>query len=442
MQKHKLSEAQILSIGYFSVIFMGAVLLSLPISSVNGEWTSFLDTFFTSTSAVCVTGLITHDTGTYWSLFGQIVIIILIQIGGLGFISIATIAALATREKIGLRQRLIMKEALNSDNLSGVVKLNMNVIKITLVVEFIGFLLLSAFFVPKFGLKTGLWYGLFHSISAFCNAGFDLLGNYTSITVYVDSYLLNITIMLLIIIGGIGFALIMDVIRNRFSFKKLSLHSKIALIMTMTLIIFPTIIFYFMEKDNTLAKLPLDVQVLASFFQIVSPRTAGFNSIDTASLHDASKFLQVILMCIGGSPASTAGGLKTVTFVVLILTFLSNVRNQSDVHILNKRISKEIIKNSVTLLIWGIFLMIFGSFVISAVQPEFSFIDVVYEVASAYGTVGLSVGITRQLEEVSKVVLIFIMYAGRVGGLTFLLSVSDDESKKKILYPKENVMVG
>lgn len=438
----KLSVSQILVLGFLTVILTGAFLLMLPTSSVSNEWSDPINCLFTSTSAVCVTGLITYDTGTYWTLFGKIVIITLIQIGGLGFLSIATILAILRGDRIPLSQRIVMQESLNSNSLSGVVKQNRKVIHMTFFIEFLGALSMSFFFIPRFGIVKGIWYSIFHSISAFCNAGFDLFGDFKSITDYPNSYILNITIMLLIIIGGIGFVVITDIYNKKLNFKRYGLQTKIVLIVTSTIIVIPLFIFFFLERNNTLANMPFDTQMLASAFQVVSPRTAGFNSVDLAKLKDSSKFLQIMLMFIGGSPGSTAGGLKTVTLAVLILSIIAQVKNEERAKLFGRSISNDIIKNAVVILGWGIMLVAVGSFLVSALEPNISFIDIMYEVASAYATVGLSVGITRDICYISKIILILIMFSGRVGTLTIITAFMAKSGNSKINYPKENVMVG
>lgn len=444
MKISKLSSSQILVLGFFGIILTGALLLSLPISSVYGQWTNFLDCLFTSTSAVCVTGLILFDTGTYWTLFGKIVIITLIQIGGLGFMSMTILAALITKSKISLSQRLVMSEALGANAISGIVKLSKRVIELTVFIEFLGIISLCIFFIPKFGAVTGLWYALFHSISAFCNAGFDLLGGYSSFTKYSNSYILNITIMLLIIFGGLGFSVIINVVQSGFRYKKFTLHSKLVLITTGILIIVPMIIFLLLENNNTLYGKPIGEKLLASAFQVVSPRTAGFNSLNITKFRQSSLFLQIILMIIGGSPASTAGGLKTVTVAVLFLNFIGFFKKDDNIQVMNRRISDNFLKNAVIILSWALVLITSGLFIISAVQPELEFLDIFYEVASAYGTVGLSTGITRSLNFISKVVLIIIMFSGRVGSLTIIIAFSDmaKAKKSKVLFPKEEIVVG
>ena len=322
---NKMEPTQIMVMGFALVILIGAILLNLPISTKNGENIGFLDALFTSTSAVCVTGLVAVDTSTYWSSFGQLIIITLIQIGGLGFMTVTTLFALIIKKRINLRERLLIQESLNQIDLSGLVKLTRYILLTTFLIEGTGALILSTVFIPQFGLYKGIWYSIFHAISAFCNAGFDLMGvvsgPFSSLTSYVNNFTISITISLLIILGGIGYPVILDVIKNK-KLSKLNLHSKIVIFSTVTLILFGMVFIFALEFNNpeTLGNLSFGGKILASFFQSVTLRTAGFNTIDLGLMRECSIFLMIILMFIGASPASTGGGIKTTTIATLVLT--------------------------------------------------------------------------------------------------------------------------
>lgn len=334
--KFKLTYAQLSAITFFTIILIGAGLLSLPIASRSGEFTPFINSLFTATSAVCVTGLVVYDTYSYFSVFGQSVILMLIQIGGLGFMIIATMFLLMLRKKIGVKERDFLRESVNSIHIGGIVRLAKHILLGTFLLEGMGAIILSIKFSSEMGIASGILNGIFHSISAFCNAGFDLMGRYeqySSLTRYSGDTAVNLTIMALIVIGGIGFLVWEDVYKNKLAFKKYQLHSKIVLYTTFLLILCSAIIFYIIEKNNLLADMNMKERVLSSLFQAITPRTAGFNTIDTASLLESSKLFTMFLMIIGGSSGSTAGGIKTTTFVITILTVISSVRNSADLNI-------------------------------------------------------------------------------------------------------------
>lgn len=437
----KFSGSQIIAGGFFLLILIGAFLLSLPVSSASGEPTNYFDCVFTATSALCVTGLVVLDTGTYWSVFGKFIIITLIQIGGVGFMSLATMPVIFSGKKISFSQRMLVKDSLGISVVNGVVKLLKNILLLVVTIELIGAALLSIVFVPQFGFKKGILYGLFHSISAFCNAGFDIMGNFSSLTAYQSSVIVNVTIMLLIIFGGLGFVVLVDGLHFKL-IKKISLQSKVVLIVTSILIIFPTILFFLLEKGNSLATMTLKDSILASLFQVVSPRTAGFNTLELASLRESTSFLMIILMFIGGSPGSTAGGLKTTTIFVIIVSALSLIKNKPRVEAFKRTISYDIVNKALIILCLAFFLIITGTMIISFTNPEFSFMQVLYEVTSAYATVGLTLGITPKLNLIARVVLIIIMYFGRVGSLTVLYSFIKPDNKTGYEYPKEDVEIG
>ncbi len=442
-KKMKLSGVQILALGFFIVIFVGGVLLSLPISSASGESTNFLDALFTSTSAVCVTGLITLDTGTHWNEFGQIVIMFLIEIGGLGFMSFATFIAVLLGRKITLRDRLIMQEAMNTFNIQGLVKMVRYVLGFTFAVQFFGALLLSTQFVPKFGLAKGIYYSIFHSISAFCNAGFDLFGGFSSLVSYSGNVVVLLTISALIIIGGLGFTVWLEVYNYR-GLKKLSVHSKIVILITVVLIIGGTIFMYLFEMNNpkTIGNMSFDDKVLNSFFASVSPRTAGFNSVSTDGMTNSGKLLTIILMFIGGSPGSTAGGLKTATFGIIILTVISVIRGREDTQVFGRRFSKSLVYKSFALLIIGMTLVIGVTLLLSITDPNESFINILYEATSAFGTVGLTTGVTQRLSTAGKIIIMITMYCGRVGPMTVALAFIRNKKKQTHKYPEGKILIG
>ncbi|MDQ0150474.1 trk system potassium uptake protein TrkH [Eubacterium multiforme] len=443
LMKKKLSGVQVLALGFFIVIFIGAILLSLPISSESGESTNFLDALFTSTSAVCVTGLVTLDTGTYWNEFGQVVIMLLIEIGGLGFMSFATFIAVLLGKKITLRDRLLMQEAMNTFNIQGLVKMVKYVLSFTFAVQFFGALLLSTQFIPRFGIGKGIYFSVFHSISAFCNDGFDLFGGFSSVTSYSSNAVVLLTISSLIIIGGLGFTVWMELYNYR-GIKKLSVHSKVVLLITTILIIGGTILMYLFEMHNpeTMGKMGVGDKILNSYFASVSPRTAGFNSVSTDGMTNAGKFLTIILMFIGGSPGSTAGGLKTATFGVIILTVISVIRGREDTQVFGRRFSKDLVYKSFALLIIGMSLVIGVTLILSITDPNESFVNLMYEATSAFGTVGLTTGVTQRLSTAGKIIIIITMYCGRVGPMTVALAFLRNKKKQTHKYPEGKILIG
>ncbi|MDU8964797.1 MAG: TrkH family potassium uptake protein [Clostridium sp.] len=440
-KKFRLNGVQILALGFLIVIIIGAIILSLPISSRTGEPTNFLDAIFTSTSAVCVTGLITLDTSTHWSVFGQTVIITLIEIGGLGFMSFGVLISLILGKKITLRERLVMQEAMNTYSIQGLVKMVKYVLIFTMSVQFFGALLLSTQFVPEYGIGRGIFYSIFHSISAFCNAGFDLFG--TSLVGYSSNSVVILVISALIIIGGLGFTVLLEIYEFK-GMKKLSLHSKLVLITTAILVFGGAILMLIFEYNNvdTIANMNIKDKLLNSFFASVTPRTAGFNSISTSGMTLASKFLTIILMFIGGSPGSTAGGLKTVTFGILVLTVICVIKGREDTELFGRRFTKEIVYKSFTLLFIGVSLVIFSTMILSYTEVGVSFIDLLYETTSAFGTVGITLGLTPNLSSIGKVLIMLMMYFGRVGPLTVMLALTRKRKKSGYKYPEGKILIG
>lgn len=440
IQKIKLNPPAVLAMGFASLILIGSILLNLPMATKSGESIGYLNALFTSSSAVCVTGLVVVNTGEFWSLFGQIVIIVLIQMGGLGFMTMATIVALILGKKISLKERLIIKEQLNQSSMSGLVRLTRHVIFLTFFVEALGAVLLSTKFIPLYGNAKGIWFSIFHSVSAFCNAGFDITGN--SMVPFQNDVFINLVISALIIIGGIGFAVIFDISKNR-KFSGIGLHSKIVLTMTITLLVLGTIIFYLIEihNPNTLANLSGKSKLLSSFFQSVVTRTAGFNSLDTSAIRDTSAFLFIIFMFIGAAPGSTGGGIKVTTFGAIVLATITSVKGERDVVAFKKRIADDVVQKSLAIVAISTTLIIIVSFILT-VTEDAAFLELLFESTSAFGTVGLSRGVTPHLSEIGKMIIMITMYIGRVGPLTMAFAFGQGKNKRKYRYSEENIMVG
>ena len=422
------------------MIILGSILLMLPVSTRDGKGAVFSDALFTATSAVCVTGLVIHDTATYWSMFGQIVILILIQIGGMGIVTVAVSIAMFSGRKIGLMQRSTMQEAVSAHYLGGIVRLTKFILKTTVCIELIGAVLLMPAFVRDFGIMKGIWYALFHSISAFCNAGFDLIGvkePFSSLTSYSLQPFLNFTIMALIMIGGIGFLTWEDIKNNKLHFRKYRMQSKVILTVTGILILLPAFYFFFFEYQS----LPLGERFLASLFQSVTPRTAGFNTTDLTAFSETGQMMIILLMLIGGSPGSTAGGMKTTTIAVLVSSALSVFRKREDAHLFKRRISDDTIKSAASIFLLYIGLFIGGGMMISRLE-NLPLLSALFETASAIGTVGLSLGITSTMGIVSQFILIGLMFFGRVGGLTLIFATMTKTSANAAKYPREKITVG
>lgn len=440
LHKNNKSPFRIIIFGFLLVIFMGSFLLMLPISTKTGECTPFLDALFTSTSAVCVTGLVIHDTATYWSNFGQSVIILLIQIGGLGVITVAGAFTILSGRKIGLMQRSTMQEAIAAPNVGGIVRRTGFILKTALAVELFGAALLFPVFFCEFGLLKGAWYSLFHSISAFCNAGFDLMGvkaPFSSLTDYAGNPVISIVIALLIAIGGIGFLTWEDIRTNGLYFQKYRMQSKVILTVTGALILISTIYFFLFEFTQA----PMGERVLLSFFQAVTPRTAGFNTADLTAMSETGQFVIIILMLIGGSPGSTAGGMKTTTLAVLLANTLAVFRRREHPSFFNRRLSNEVVSQASTILIMYLVLFLTAGLVISRVE-NLPVLTCLFETASAIGTVGLSLGITPQLSSISHLLLIALMFFGRVGGLTLIFAALSHVQGNSARLPQERITVG
>lgn len=442
--RRHVSQTQFIAYGFFCVIITGTLLLMLPFASRDGQSEPFLNCLFTATSASCVTGLVVADTWSQWSLFGQLVILTMIQIGGLGFITVGVFISIVLRRKIGLKERGLMMESVNTLQIGGVVRLAKKIIIGMCIFEGTGAVLLAIRFIPQFGFFRGLFYGIFHSISAFCNAGFDLMGGqtpYSSFVAYYDDWLVNFVIMSLIIIGGIGFIVWDDLSRNKLHFRKYMLQTKIVLVTTAILVFGGGLLFYLLERNHLLVGMNTSGKILTSLFSSVTARTAGFNTTDTAALTDGSKLLTIILMFIGGSPGSTAGGIKTTTLVVLLLCVHSNIKQTYGINIFGRRLENDAVKRAGTILTINLLLAVTASLAIMAIQP-LGFSDILFETFSAIGTVGMTTGITRALHPISRCIIILLMYCGRIGSLSFALAFVQSKRKPHVQQPAEAINIG
>ena len=439
-KKKHLSSFQLIILGFASVILLGAIILMLPVSSAEGVITPFNQTLFTSTSAVCVTGLAVLDTGSYWSVFGQVVILLLIQIGGLGVVTVAVSVFMLSGRKISLMQRSTMQNAISAHKVGGIVRLTKFILKGTLFIEMAGALALLPVFYHDFGRK-GIWMAVFHSISAFCNAGFDILGTpanpFPSITAYAENPIVNVVIMFLIIAGGIGFLTWEDICINKTHFRKYHMQSKIILVTTALLIVLPAVFFFFSDFTH----LSVGKRLLASAFQAVTPRTAGFNTMDISKMTEVSKAMIIILMLVGGSPSSTAGGMKVTTFAVMISVAAAVFQKRQNGCFFGRRIDDDTVKNAATVFFMYISLFLLGGIAISKLE-NLPLVTCLYESASAVGTVGLTLGITPELGAISKLILIAQMYIGRVGGLTLIFAILPATKNTLSKLPVEKISVG
>ncbi|MHB1154092.1 MAG: TrkH family potassium uptake protein [Eubacteriales bacterium] len=434
---------QIITTGFALLIIIGAILLSLPISNRNGDGIPFINAMFTSASATCVTGLVVYDTYMQFTFFGQLVILSLIQIGGLGFMTIIVLFSLIIGKHIGLYERSLLMESISTLQLGGIIRLVKRVLIGTAVIELTGACLLTIRFIPMFGLAKGIWFSVFHSVSAFCNAGFDLMGAiepFSSLVSFSGDIIVNVTIISLIIIGGIGFIVWDDIAEKKWQFKKFRLHTKIMLSYTFLLIILSAVVFFFIETDEAFASMGTVEKILASLFHSVTPRTAGFNTVPLADLSEAGSLITIILMFIGAGSGSTGGGIKVTTFVVILLSVASYARRRIDLNIFNRRLEDGCIKRAASSI--GLYLMIcmFGVFVLSG--QGFGLKDSLFEAFSAIGTVGLSTGITSSLPVLSRIVVIILMYSGRVGSLSVVMAVTEHNDKVAIKNMSERIVIG
>lgn len=437
----KLSSSQIIILGFAIVILFGSLLLMLPIATQDGKGAIFTEALFTATSAVCVTGLIVQDTATYWTGFGQAVILGLIQIGGMGVVTVAVAIFTVSGKKISLKQRSTMQEAISAHKVGGIVNLTGFIVKMTIIFELVGTVLMAPSFCQEFGIGKGIWYAVFHSISAFCNAGFDLMGSrtpYSSLTYFADNPAINLVVMALIIIGGIGFMTWEDIKTHRHQMRKYRMQSKVILSVTGLLILIPALYFFFFEFSQE----PLGRRILISGFQSVTPRTAGFNTADLTLLSEAGLAIMILLMLVGGSPGSTAGGMKTTTLAVVLSTTVSVFRHKEHAHFFGRRIDHETVRNAIAILMMYLTLFLSGGLVISRIEG-LPLLTCLFETASAVATVGLTLGLTPNLGLISRSILILLMYIGRVGGLTLIFAaLSDSRKGNTARLPQEKMTVG
>ncbi|MCK8825041.1 TrkH family potassium uptake protein [Fuchsiella alkaliacetigena] len=436
-----LSPAQVLSLGYLTVILTGTILLSLPFATVEAGGMAWLDALFTATSATAVTGLIVENTSTFFTLYGQIVILILIQIGGLGLMTMSTLLAVIVGKKISLKQRLVLQQDLDQLNLSGVIDLVKYILAVTFVIEGSGALILFLRFWQDYPPLKALYYGIFHSVSAFNNAGFDIFGN--SLEAFTGDIVVNLVITTLIILGGIGFAVIAELYSGKLKFKNFSLQTKLVLSVTLILIVVAGMGVFMLEYSNaaTMEELPLGEKALASYFLAITPRTAGFNTVATGSLLNPTLFFIIILMFIGASPGSTGGGVKTTTVGIIFAVVYATVTGKRDIEIFERRIAKEVICKSLAIITISLMLIFIVTIALNVIE-DMVFLDLLFEAVSAFGTVGLSTGVTGSLSEASKILIILTMFAGRVGPLTLAIAVGEKEKQLNIRYPQEDVLVG
>ncbi len=439
------SYTKIVAAGYFLLLMAGTLLLMLPVSSKGGEWTSFFDALTTATSASCVTGLIVFDTFSHWSVFGQLVILGLIQVGGLGYMTIITLLSVLIGRKIGLKERGLLKESTNSLQIGGLISLTKRVVCGTALFELTGAVLLATRFVGVFGLKRGVYFGIFHSVSAFCNAGFDLLGTiepYCSLVPFQSDPVVLITIMALIFIGGIGFVVWSDVCRFRFKISRYKLHSKLAIVTSLFLIAGGALLIFILEYNNVLKDMSLGDKILNSFFASVTTRTAGFNAVACDQFTEATDLINIILMLIGGSSGSTAGGMKTTTFAVLLIAAWANIRNSKNINVFGRRLESDIIRKALTVaMIYSVFVFV-STIIIGFSNPELSLSDILFEIASAIGTVGLTCGTMGKVNLTGQIVLTLLMYCGRVGSMSFAMVFTEQKAPSTVMKPSENIIIG
>ena len=445
-RKTPVSAQGVIAQGFAVLIAIVTLLLMLPASSNTCTWTDPLTALFTATSAVCVTGLVVVDTAAHWSLFGRCVLLFAIQIGGLGVMTVMALAAMMMGRRIGLRQRTLLVESVSALHLSGVVRLVRRALLGTLAIEGIGALLLCLRFVPQLGLLRGVGYAVFHSISAFCNAGFDLMGAvsgpFSSLESYVSDPLINLTVCALILLGGLGFFVWDDLLENRFRFKRLQLHSRVVLLITPVIVFVPALLFFFFERSASMAGMDLNTRLLASLFSSVTPRTAGFDTVPTGTLSPAGGLLTLVLMLTGGNPGSTAGGAKTTTMLVLLLLAASILRREDDVHVLGRRLPNDLMRRACSIVIVYVTFALTAALMICSAQPQLPLTDVLLEVFSAINTVGMSTGITRELNVFSRLIIIVLMYMGRLGSLTFALLIARSPAPSPLRCPEDRILIG
>ncbi|HLA25513.1 MAG TPA: TrkH family potassium uptake protein [bacterium] len=435
----ELNPAQTIVAGFAGVILVGALLLSLPVATESGTSPPFLTALFTATSAVCVTGLVVVDTATTWSLFGELVILVLIQIGGLGYMAVATLLAMLLGRRIGLRERVVLQESHNLYTLGGIVRFTRSILRLTLAIEGVGALLLAVRWIPEFGAGRGVYYAVFHSVSAFNNAGFDLMGGFRSLTAYVGDPVVTLIIAVLIVLGGLGFTVLTDLWRIR----PFTLHGKVVLATTGVLIGLGTVLILVMEWANpgTLRPLPFPQKVLAAFFASVTPRTAGFNTLDVGHLYEPTLMLTIALMFIGASPGGTGGGIKTTTFVVPLMVIKAMLRGRPDAEVFHRRLDPVVAYKAVTIALVGVAFVVTMAMLLSLAE-RVSFIRAAFEVTSGFGTVGLSTGITPSLSTAGRIIVMLTIFTGRVGLLTVAFALTRRQRPAHYRFPEERILVG
>ncbi len=439
--KRQLSYVQTIALGFFLVIAAGTLLLLLPACTASGKSAGLMTAFFTATSATCVTGLVLVDTGTYWSFFGQAVILVMVQIGGLGFMTIATLFSRLVKRHMSMRERSVMATSISSKGVGRITEITHTIGLGTLLFEGLGAAVLCIRFIPERGFWEGLWFGIFHAVTAFCNAGFDITGNYASLTAYRNDALVCITVMLLVAIGGIGFLVWDDLKRNKLRWRRYELQTKLVLSTSLILTVGGAALFFLLEHNRMNRDMGLGEELLVSFFSAVTPRMAGFNSVDTSALSSGSKLLTMILMFIGGSPGSAAGGVKTTTVAVLAICLAAGIRGKRDPEAFGRRITNEDTRRAGIVVFMNLSLTLTGAMLICIAQ-DFRLSDVLFEALSAMSTAGMSTGITRMLGGFPTFVIIVLMFVGRVGSMSFAMSLLEQRAQALVRCPEESVMIG
>lgn len=440
----QLSNLQIIALGYLLMISAGAFLLWLPFSSKTGVSANFMNALFTSTSATCVTGLTVVDTDTTWSVFGQVVILALIQIGGLGFMTIATFLSIILRRKIGLKERQVMVQSINTTHIGGVLKLTKKIAIGTAIFEICGALLFSIRFIPRYGFWKGIYYSVFHAVSSFCNAGLDLMGEhgqFSSLSAYRNDILVNVTVMILCIVGGIGFLVWDDIYKNKFRFRKYQLHTKIVLSTSAILILGGAVLYYIVEIGNNAIGNSIPERMFNALFLSVCARSVGFSTCDMSKLTDMGKLISMLLMFIGGSPGSTAGGIKTTSVAVIVLFAFAQVSHKQTTTVFGRRLEDDTLKDAVAIVCVNLAIIGCGVLIINPIH-HFSILDVIFEVTAALSTTGWSLGITSLLEPIPRAIIILLMYFGRVGSVSFALAFLEKKARPPVTAPVEKITVG
>lgn len=441
----RVSPARVIILGFLLLILLGTGLLMLPCSTREWGGAAFSDALFTATSATCVTGLVVHDTASYWSGFGQLVILLLIQVGGMGVVTMAVAIFMFSGKRIGLKQRWVLQESISAPQVGGIVRQTRFILKTAFAIEGAGAAALAVRFCPELGLRQGLWYAVFHSISAFCNAGFDLMGvkaPFSSLTGYTGDLIVNLTIMLLIVVGGLGFLTWCDFFAHRLHFREYRLQSKLILVTTAALLLFGFLFFLLYEfRLPQWAGMSPKESVLAAIFQSVTPRTAGFNTVELSRISEPGQLLTILLMLTGGSPGSTAGGFKTTTLAVLLLSAAAVFRKRRGAQCFGRRVQDGVLQNACAIFMLYVLFFLAGGILICAID-QVPLMDALFEAASAIGTVGLSLGGTARFSMASRMILVFLMYVGRVGGLTLVYAVLAGNGASASQFPQEHITVG